>query len=338
LRRALKLGAGRPFHRPPSSGGKCGEEEKEQDAMTKHNQQTSNKRQTVYQQVTARIIQELEQGRVPWVQPWGNGNGAAGLPANADTGKNYSGINILLLWGAVFERGFSLQSWLTYKQAQKLGGTVRKGEKSTSIVYADSFITKEERQTARVEQRDPERIPFLKRYSIFNIAQCEGLPEELYEDAPELPECEQIPYAEALIKDTGADFHIGGNRAFYVPSQDFIQVPPQPAFHEQINYYRTCFHELGHWTGHKSRLDRDLRHSKGSKPYAHEELVAEMTSAFICASLTIKPTVRHTDYIASWLAQLKDDDRAIFRAASLASKAADHLLTTRQIEKTRAAA
>jgi hypothetical protein len=189
LRRALMLGANRPFHRPPSSGGKCGEEEKEQDAMTKHNQQTSNKRQTVYQQVTARIIQELEQGRVPWVQPWGNGNGAAGLPANADTGTNYSGINILLLWGAVFERGFSLQSWLTYKQAQKLGGTVRKGEKSTSITYADSFITKEERQTARAEQRDPERIPFLKRYSVFNIAQCEGLPKELYEDAPELPEC-----------------------------------------------------------------------------------------------------------------------------------------------------
>ena len=145
--------------------------------MTKHKQQTPNKRQTVYEQVTTRIIQELEQGRVAqiqkWVQPWGNANGAAGLPANADTGKNYSGINILLLWGAVFERGFQLQSWLTYKQAQKLGGTVRKGEKSTSIVYADSFITKEERQTARSEQRDPERIPFLKRYSVFNIAQCE---------------------------------------------------------------------------------------------------------------------------------------------------------------------
>nr|NKB54617.1 DUF1738 domain-containing protein [Rhizobiaceae bacterium] len=231
-----------------------------------------------------------------------------------------------------------LQSWLTYKQAETLGGHVRKGEKSTTIVYADSFITREERRTAQNEHRDPQRVPFLKRYSVFNIEQCEGLPENLYTDAPELPEREQIPHAEALIKDTEADFRVHGNRAFYVPSQDFIQVPPQPAFHEQINYYRTCFHELGHWTGHKSRLDRDLNHSKGSKPYAHEELVAEMTSAFVCASLLITPTVRHTDYIASWLEVLKEDDRAIFRAASLASKAADYLLATRQGEGTRAAA
>ncbi len=151
--------------------------------MTRQNKQAPQERQTVYGQGTARIIQELEQGRVPWVQPWGNPDGAAGigLPANADTGKNYSGINILLLWGAVFDRGFQLQSWLTYKQAETLGGHVRKGEKSTTIVYADSFITREERRTARNEHRDPQRIPFLKRYSVFNIEQCEGLPENLYE-------------------------------------------------------------------------------------------------------------------------------------------------------------
>lgn len=313
--------------------------------MTEHNKQAPQKganleRQTVYKEVTEKIIHELEQGRVPWVQPWGNPNGAAaiGLPANADTSKNYSGINILLLWGAVFQHGFKLQSWLTYKQAQKLGGNVRKGEKSTTIIYADSFVTKDERQAARTEQRDPQRIPFLKRYRVFNIEQCENLPEGLYADAQELPTREQIPHAEALINDTEADFRIGGNRAFYVPSQDFIQVPPQPAFHEQINYYRTCFHELGHWTGHKSRLDRDLQNSKGSKPYAREELVAEMASAFVCASLSIAPTARHTDYIGSWLEVLKEDDKAIFRAASLASKAADYLLNPRQNQTEEAAA
>ena len=252
--------------------------------------------------------------------------------------NTYSGINILLLWGTVFEHGFQLQSWLTYKQAQKLGGNVRKGEKSTTIVYADSFITKDERQAARQEQRDPQRIPFLKRYRVFNIEQCEGLSKDLYADAPELPECEQIPHAEALIKDTGADFRIGGSRAFYVPSQDFIQVPPQPAFHDQVNYYRTCFHELGHWTGHKSRLDRVIENTKGDKLYAREELVAEMTSAFVCASLSIMPTVRHTDYIGSWLKVLKEDDKAIFRAASLASKAASFLLETQQTETQRTAA
>tara|TARA_R110000772_G_scaffold87094_7_gene181836 strand:- start:1537 stop:2463 length:927 start_codon:yes stop_codon:yes gene_type:complete len=308
--------------------------------MTEQKKQTTSERQTVYQEVTAKIIRELEQGRVPWVQPWGapNGTAAIGLPANADTQRTYSGINILLLWSAVFERGFGCQSWLTYKQAQKLGGNVRKGEKSTTIVYADSFITKDERQAAKEEQRDPQSIPFLKRYRVFNIEQCEGLPDDLYSDAPERPECEQIPHAEALIRDTGADFRIGGNRAFYVPSEDFIQVPPQPAFHDQINYYRTCFHELGHWTGHESRLDRTFGSSKGNKLYAREELVAEMTSAFVCASISITPTVRHTDYIGSWLEVLKEDDKAIFRAASFASKAADYLLNFRQTDAERAAA
>ena len=109
-------------------------------------------------------------------------------------------------------------------------------------------------------------------------------------------------------------------------------MPPQPAFFDQVNYYRTCFHELGHWTGHESRCARDLSHSFGSKPYAREELVAEMASAFVCASLGITPTVRHTDYIGSWLEVLKEDNRAIFRAASQASKAADFILAFRYAE------
>ena len=166
----------------------------------------------------------------------------------------------------------------------------------------------------------------MKRYRVFNIDQCEGLSDDLYASAPDVPECEQLPIAENLISATAADFRIGGNRAFYVPSQDSIQVPPQPLFHEQIDYYRTCFHELGHWTGAKHRLDRPIENSKCSKLYAREELVAEMTSAFVCASLGIKPTVRHTDYIGSWLSVLKEDNKAIFRAASQASKAADYLL------------
>lgn len=307
--------------------------------MPEHTRQTTSQRQTVYQQVTARIIHELEQGRLPWVQPWGLSPDMApvGLPHNGHTGNSYSGVNILLLWGAVFDWGYRFQSWLTYKQAQKLGGNVRKGEKSTSIVYADSFITKDERKAAREENRDPKRVPFLKRYRVFNIEQCEGLPQDLYADAPNLPECEQIPHAEKLIAATKADFRIGGDRAFYVPSHDFIQVPPQPAFKDQINYYRTCFHELGHWTGHESRLDRPIENRHGDKLYAREELVAEMTSAFVCASLSIQPTVRHADYIGSWLDVLKEDDKAIFRAASQASKAADFLLTFRANEKRAAA-
>jgi len=248
------------------------------------------------------------------------------LPRNAATGRRYSGVNILILWGAVIERNFADQEWLTFRQALDLGGNVRKGERGTTVCYADRFIPKDEQERARREGDEAAAVPFLKRFTVFNIAQCEGLP-TLVEGTPEpLPERELIPQAEALIMATGADFRIGGARAFYVPSGDFIQVPPQPAFHEQINYYRTCFHELGHWTGAAHRLARDLSGRSGSKPYAREELVAEMASAFVCATIGVVPTVRHADYLGSWLAVLREDNRAIFRAASQASKAADFIV------------
>jgi antirestriction protein ArdC len=135
-----------------------------------------------------------------------------------------------------------------------------------------------------------------------------------------------VPLAEDVIAASGVPFRVGGDRAFYVPSQDYVQVPPQPAFFDQINFYRTALHELTHATGHASRLARDLTNPFGSKDYAREELVAEMGSAFLCAALGIVPTVRHADYLGSWLEVLREDNRAIFRAASGASKAADWLL------------
>ena len=213
-----------------------------------------------------------------------------------------------------------------------MGGHVMKGERGVAACHADTFIPKAERERAERDGDEPGRVPFLKRFTLFNIEQCEGLPEDAYQGTAPLPDAEIIPQAERLIEATGADFRVGGTKAFYVPSEDFIRVPPQPAFFEQINYYRTCFHELGHWTGHKDRLARDLSHSFGSKPYAREELVAEMASAFVCASLSITPTVRHTDYIGSWLEVLREDNRAIFRAASQASKAADFILAFQDAE------
>ena len=131
---------------------------------------------------------------------------------------------------------------------------------------------------------------------------------------------------EALIKASGIDFRIGGNRAFYVPSADYVQVPPPQAYGEPINWHRTALHELGHASGHPSRLNRDLSGSFGTKKYAFEELIAELNAAFCCASLGIVPTVRHADYIGSWLDVLREDNRAIVRAASQASKAADYIL------------
>lgn len=291
--------------------------------------QTAIRRPSLHQEVTDRIIVELEQGRVPWVQPWGTARAGIGLPHNAATGRRYSGINILILWSSLIKGKFPQQGWLTFRQALALGGHVRKGERGTTVCYADRFIPEAERQRSRDTGEDPHAVAFLKRFTVFNVAQCDGLPDAVTASPAPRPELQQHADAEALIAATGADFRIGGDRAFYVPSVDFIQVPPQSAFFEPINYYRTCFHELGHWTGHASRLAREFSTSFGTATYAREELVAEMTSAFVCAELAIVPTVRHADYLATWLDVLREDNRAIFRAASLASKAADLLLSRR---------
>ena len=161
---------------------------------------------------------------------------------------------------------------------------------------------------------------------MFNTDQCESLPDGLITAPSPVSEGLILPQADALIAATGADFRVGGDRAFYSPAHDYVQVPLPDTYFEPINWHRTALHELGHWVGHPSRLARDLTGAFGSPSYAKEELVAEMTSAFVCASLGIVPTVRHADYIGSWLEVLRDDDRAIVRAASAASKAADYLL------------
>jgi antirestriction protein ArdC len=285
-------------------------------------------RTNLYSEITDKIIAELKAGRVPWVQPWGTAAAKAplALPQNAATGRRYSGVNVLLLWGSVIERGFSGQSWLTFRQALSLGGNVRKGERGTTVVYADRFVPEDEKRRAAETGEDAQAIPFLKRFTVFNTDQCEGLPEDVATSAPSVPEGLIEPRVEALIEASGIDFRIGGDRAFYVPAQDYVQVPPPQAYFEPVNWHRTALHEIGHATGHVSRLNRDMAGSYGSKKYAFEELVAEISAAFCCASLGIVPTVRHADYISSWLEVMREDSRAIVRAASQASKAADWLL------------
>ena len=156
----------------------------------------------------------------------------------------YSGINILILWLACTERGFSGQNWLTFRQALKIGAHVRKGEKGTMVVYADRFIPYRERERATETGDEPAAIPFLKRFTVFNADQCEDVPAEIVPPPAPLADNLILPQAEALIVATGADIRIGGNRAFYVPSADYIQVPPPSAFFEPINWHRTVFHEL----------------------------------------------------------------------------------------------
>lgn len=308
--------------------------------MRSEHKRHNDDRQSLYAAVTNKIVRELEAGRFPWVQPWGKANALLGLPQNGSTGRRYSGINILILWGAVIEAGFAEQAWVTFRQALALGGGVRKGERGTTVVFANRFVPKNAdggaflggAQLPSPAQDGQERdrsIPFLKRFTLFNIEQCDGLPTELYAQAPPVPEGLILPDADALIRATGAKFRIAGDRAFYDPANDTVVVPPPQSFFEPINWHRTAFHELAHWTGHASRLAREQSGANGSKAYAREELVAEMAAAFVCASLHITPTVRHADYLGEWLTILREDSRTIFRTASAASKAADYLLAYR---------
>jgi antirestriction protein ArdC len=289
---------------------------------------TGQDRASLYDEITGKIIRELEAGRVPWVQPWGTASAKAPLamPENAATSRRYSGINVLILWGAVIERSFAGQSWLTFRQAFALGGHVRKGEHGTSIVYADRFVPAGERRRASETGEEAQAIAFLKRFTVFNTDQCDGLPAEIATTAPPPVPGLIEPRVESLIKATGIDFRIGGNRAFYAPTEDYVQVPPPAAYFEPINWHRTALHELAHASGHPSRLSRDLSGGYGSSKYAFEELIAELGAAFSCAALGIVPTVRHADYIGFWLEVLREDNRAIVRAASWASKAADYIL------------
>ena len=289
-------------------------------------------RADLYQEITDQIIAELEAGTVPWAQPWttkGTDSITASfaLPANAATRKSYSGINILLLWLGGQKHGYSTQGWLTYRQAEAIGAQVRKGERSTRIVFADKFIPKEERAAARKEGRDPSPVWFLKSFRVFNVAQIDGLPDEL--TAPETKPLDLSGIdasVRQIIERSGARLAMGSRSAYYQPATDSVHLPDVEAFAEPINWHRTALHELTHWTGHKSRLDRNLEGGRGSADYAKEELIAEMGAAFSCAALRIQPTVRHANYLASWLKVLKEDKRAIVRAASQASKASDFLL------------
>ena len=270
----------------------------------------------LYEVVTQNIIKELEVGAIPWVKPW-KGGGLGALPANAATKRSYSGINIPILWHAADTRGFPTQRWMTFKQALDLKANVRKGEKGTHVVFTKQLTVKD------AESEEKKKVGLLRAYTVFNVAQIDGLP------TPEPITTNPAPIGNGLvdtfIASTKADIRIGGDRACFVPALDFIALPPQSAFNQPSSFYATALHELGHWSGHKSRLDRDLKSRFHEKAYAAEELIAELTAAFLCAHLGVVGELRHAGYIDHWIQLLKDDNRAIFTAASKASQAADYL-------------
>jgi antirestriction protein ArdC len=286
-------------------------------------------RQDIYSEITASIITALETGVRPWAPGWaGAGGGRFAMPLRHN-GTPYRGINVLMLWMATERAGYSAPRWLTFKQALELGGAVRKGEKSSKVIFAGNI----EREG---EGGETSSIFFQKPYAVFNAEQCDGLPADfappppvsVIEDDARLHECE------AFFAGLGASIKEQGTSAFYRPATDEITVPPFVAFNSPAAFYSTLAHECVHWTGHKSRLDRQLGGRFGSNAYAAEELIAELGAAFLCGGFGFHAETRedHAGYLAHWIDVMRADSRAIFTAAAAAQKAADYLLALRQGE------
>ena len=285
----------------------------------------------IYQSVTAQVIAALEAGTPPWVCPWESGHGSA-IPANLSTGRPYRGINTLLLNLQAMSHGYALNRWLTFQQARSLGGHVRKGESGTPIVFFKMLDVEGKdgsgHAALHAANDAPARkvIPLLRSFTVFNAAQVEDLPPALTA-LPALPEgWSPVAEAEEILSHSGATIRHGGDRAFYRPVDDVIQLPPPGVFPQASSYYNVALHELTHWSGHPSRCNRVLSSRQHIEAYAFEELVAEMGSAFLCSHCGLAGELQHASYIASWLQALRNDKRLIFTAASLAQKAADYLM------------
>lgn len=283
----------------------------------------------VYQRVTDKLLAALETCGA-WERPWLGRGGSSSMPVNATTGRQYRGSNVVMLWMAAMERGFSRNVWGTFKQWQDKGAQVRKGESGTPIIWFSIL----ERQGEPTEQGDAEkkRVPFARCSWVFNADQVDGY--EASGEAVEVQQFDPIEQAEALMLASGAKIAHSGASAFYRPSTDEIVLPPREAFvatstaSAAEGYYGTALHELVHWSGAKPRLDRDLTGRFGDDSYAAEELVAELGSAFLCASLgvSLEPRVDHASYLRAWIKILRNDKKAFVTAAAKASQATDYLL------------
>lgn len=279
--------------------------------------------QDIYQTVTDRIITALETGAAPWLRPWRDSKAGSALePFNALSGRPYHGINLLILGSMPYAD----LGWLTFKQALAAGGSVRKGEKGTGIIFWKFQSTKDE-ETGKVST-----IPFARMYTVFNVAQCDGLdPAKL-----SMPTAPTVGTTDmnALATKVGAVVRHGGNKAFYSTAGDFVQMPTVEAFKSDADYQSTLGHELVHWTGNAKRCNREFGRRFGDEAYAFEELVAEIGAAFLCAQSGIAHEgLQHTSYLAAWLKVLKADKRAIFTAASKAKEAVRFLTEDREEER-----
>jgi antirestriction protein ArdC len=285
-------------------------------------------KQAVYQNVTDKIVADLEKGELTWLKPWSAGNmDGRVLKPLRHNGVAYNGINVLMLWAAAIEGGLLLPVLDDLPPSQRTRRTRPQGRARASRSFTRERISKTEEQDDGSEEE--RKIRFMKAYTVFNVDQIEGLPEHYYvKPEPVIDPALRDENADRFFAATGADVRHGGNQAYYAGGSDHVQMPVFECFRSPEAYYATLAHELTHWTKHKSRLDRDFGRKRfGDEGYAREELVAELGAAFLCADLglTPEPGTDHAAYIQSWLKVLKNDKRAIFSAAAYAQKAADYL-------------
>lgn len=288
---------------------------------------TSQPRRDLHAEITNRLVAAIEADPGQPSLPWRRQGGALHIPANALTGNTYRGINIVSLWVAAASRGYATPIWATYQQWAEKGAQVRRGEKSSLVVFYKEYET-----TPDPDDADDDGTRRVARAShVFNADQVDGF------DCPPLPlslgPVERLAQADAFVTTIGATIRHGGDLAFFAPATDHIQMPDEGLFTgtqtmtRTEGYYATLVHELVHWSGAKQRLDRDMGKRFGDNAYAAEELVAELGAAFLCAELRITQDLRpdHAQYLANWLKLLKNDSHAIFSAAARASEAAAYL-------------
>ena len=286
---------------------------------------TATEKRDVYARVTAQIIEAIEQGVGNWRMPWHTSGRFAFSPINVIRKKPYRGINTVCLWAAAQSKGYESGEWATYQQWQDKGAQVRKGEKSTLVVFWKFANDRGESQSDSDSPASGSRLLFTRGYSVFNAAQVDGYTPKTDAERPML---ERVEQADLFFKAIGSDLRHGGNQAFYSPAGDYVQMPPFAAFRESVSYYSVLAHEHTHWTANGARCKRELGKRFGDSAYAAEELIAELGAAFTCAhlGLSTEPREDHAQYLQSWLRVLKADKRAIFTAASKAQQATDWMI------------
>ena len=279
-----------------------------------------------YAAVTDQVIAALEAGTPPWRKPWDPDKaGGPAMPQNATTGARYKGINTLLLGMSPLAFGSGDPRWCTYKQAAQRGWQVRKGERSTTAFFFKRIEVQDGAKTAGDEEAT-RRVPLLRAFALFHASQMDGVPPFVPPTLAEAPW--RAPDAvETIVANSGAAVRIGGDRAFYSPNTDHIQLPPKQAFHSAAGWSSTILHELSHWSGNEARLNRNLRNAFGSHDYAREEVRVEMAMSYLCAELSIQCDFANSvSYISFWIDRLRSDSKEVFRAAADAQRIADYLL------------